>query len=81
MSDLWFQCRLKDAESDLYTVAWIEERGAKVGNRVQFINPADGWWDVIEVHGKGMEYAVLMEKQALSRNSLPSIPRRYGDSE
>ena len=67
----YYQCRFKRGASE--TIAWIEERGAKVGA----IKTADGErWDVIEVFTPGLDEAKLREKQQNDRNALPSIAGR-----
>jgi hypothetical protein len=70
----YYQCRFKRGESE--TIAWIEERGAKVGASVE-LKTADGeCWDVIEVFTPGLDEAKLREKQQNDRNALPSIGGR-----
>lgn len=67
----YFQCRMRQGTAE--TVAWIEERGAKVGASVE-LKSADGkFWDVIEVYPGGIDEAALRQKQANDRNALPSI--------
>lgn len=69
--DLWFQCRFRKAGEE--TVAWIEERGAKVGALVE-LKTADGEkWEVAEVYLPGLDGAALRAKHANDRNALPSI--------
>jgi len=48
------QCRLRKNHQAGYleTVAWIEERGATVGKRVQLVEKNNEWWDVYEVYAK-----------------------------
>lgn len=49
-SEFYRQCTLTKGNSK--TVAWIEERGAKVGQQVQLVddgNESIEWWDVVEV--------------------------------
>jgi hypothetical protein len=67
----YFQCRMK--RGDAYTVAWIEERGAKVGKRVELKTGDGEIWEVITVYSFGMDEAALRQKQAHDRNALPSI--------
>jgi hypothetical protein len=70
----YYQCRFKRGESE--TIAWIEERGAKVGASVE-LKTADGErWNVIEVFAPGLDEAKLREKQQNDRNALPSIAGR-----
>lgn len=69
--DLWFQCRFRKGPAE--TVAWIEERGARVGALVE-LKTADGeQWEVVEVYSPGLDGATLRAKQANDRNALPSI--------
>jgi hypothetical protein len=68
----YFQCRFRRGSER--TVAWIEERGAKVGARVQLTSLDDGAaWDVETVGKPGLESAALSELQRLNRKSLSSI--------
>jgi hypothetical protein len=65
------QCKFR--RGDAYTVAWIEERGAKVGANVE-LKTADGeFWEVVEVYDYAMDEAALRQKQANDRQALPSI--------
>lgn len=67
----YFQCKLRRNGAE--TVAWIEERGAKVGNWVE-LKTADGeMWVVTEVYNYPLSEAALRQKQANDRNALPSI--------
>lgn len=68
---IYYQCEMK--RGDARTVGWIEERGAKVGSRVE-LKSADGeFWEVVEVYQPGLQEAQLRAKQANDRNALPSI--------
>lgn len=68
---LFYQCRFQRDGSE--TVAWIEERGAKLGASVE-LKSADGErWTVVEVYHPGIDEAKLREKQANDRNALSSI--------
>lgn len=68
---MFFQCKLRQGDAE--TVAWIEARGAKVGNWVE-LKTADGqMWQVTEVYGYGLDEVALRQKQANDRNALPSI--------
>jgi hypothetical protein len=68
----YFQCRFRRGSER--TVAWIEERGAKVGARVTLPSLDDGAaWDVETVGKPGLECAALTDLQRLNRKSLSSI--------
>lgn len=68
----YFQCRFRRGSER--TVAWIEERGAKVGARVQLTSLDDGAaWDVETVGKPGLEKAALTDLQRLNRKSVSSI--------
>jgi len=70
----YFQCRFRRGPER--TVAWIEERGAKVGARVQLTSLDDGEaWLVESVAKPGLESAALSDLQRLNRKSLSSIMR------
>ena len=70
----YYQCRFRRGDPE--TIAWIEERGAKIGALVE-LKTADGErWDVIEVFTPGLDEAKLREKQQNDRNALPSIAGR-----
>lgn len=45
----WTQCRfVRPVENGLrYTVAWIDTKAAKVGNKVELIDLDGEFWDVI----------------------------------
>jgi hypothetical protein len=69
----YYQCRFQRGSK---TIAWIEERGAKVGASVE-LKTADGErWNVIEMFVPGLDEAKLREKQQNDRNALPSIAGR-----
>lgn len=51
---------------------WIEERGAKVGNKIELTEFGETW-NVLSVYNPGIEEAVLKENQRLNRNSLSSL--------
>jgi hypothetical protein len=77
-NDFWYQCRLRHDDGG-ETIAWIEERGAKVGDRPTRVEltTADGdFWEVIEVFQPPMKGEALRQKQANDRNALPSIRPR-----
>lgn len=67
----YFQCEL--IHGDRVMVAWIEDRGARVGARVEIKADADRLWWVRKVYTPGIEHSALLKKQANDRNSLPSI--------
>jgi hypothetical protein len=56
------------------TVAWIEERGAKLGAQVELL-PSREWWEVSAVHRHTLPEDALKEHQRLHRGSLPSVER------
>lgn len=66
----YFQCKLSFGAKQ--TTAWIEERGAKVGARVEIL-PSRELWEVREVFGPGMPENMLKEHQRMHRGSLPSV--------
>ena len=56
------------------TTGWIEERGAKVGAKVQLFKGSSDRWEVKRVaDGVVLTEAQLREHQASHRNSLPSV--------
>lgn len=65
----YFQCRLSQGNSR--TVGYIEERGARVGSRVE-IEELGGFWTVDQV-GHQMPADRLAEKQRMDRNSCLSV--------
>ncbi|AXN50958.1 hypothetical protein CCUG20998_03556 [Mycobacterium marinum] len=54
--------------------AWIDERGARSGCRVQLL-PHHEVWEVVEAFGHTMPEDALREHQRLHRGSLPSVER------
>ena len=72
----YFQCRMRHGSSE--TVGWIEERGAKVGARVELKSADSAFWDVVDVARPGLDEAKLREKQSNDRNALPSIIGQVG---
>jgi len=47
---------------------WIEERGAKVGNRVEILTPGmDGLWDVISVGDKPTDKTTLRFREGANK--------------
>ena len=67
---LYVQCKFRRGSER--TVAWIEQRGAKVGARIELLTLDDAW-EVEAVHDGALTQAALKEMQDLNRNSLPSI--------
>ena len=67
---LSYQCLLR--QGDMRAVAWIEERGARAGVRVE-IKGEDGLWDVVEVYQPPRTAAWLHENASRARKGLPSI--------
>jgi hypothetical protein len=65
-----YQCLLR--QGDRRAVAWIEERGARAGARVE-INGEDGLWDVAAVYQPARSAAWLHENASRARKGLPSI--------
>lgn len=71
----YFQCSLSQGETQ--THAYIEERGAKVGSRVEIKEQGfDGLWTVTQVSDKGIEDFHLRDLQKMNRNSLGSILKK-----
>lgn len=66
------QCRLRRGDSE--TTGWIEDRGARVGARVE-LKPSGELWEVTAVFHPGLPESVLRDNQRLNRGSLPSIER------
>ena len=74
----WFQCRFRRGAER--TVAWIEERGAKTGARVELMTSDDGAhenepWEVEAVYGAPLQAEALADLQRLNRKSLASLAR------
>ena len=70
----FLQCRFRRGAER--TVAWIEERGAKAGARVELTTLDDGApWIVEAVNGAPLEAEALADLQRLNRKSLASIAR------
>lgn len=71
----YYQCRMhqliEDSKSTYQLVAWIEERGAKLGARVELKGEA-GLWNVDAV-GACIDEKELRTKQASDRRSLTSV--------
>jgi hypothetical protein len=69
MSDLHFHCLLRRDKT--HTIGWIDQRGARVGVRVEF-EGEDGLWDVIEVHGPGRSLPSLKDTERRVRRGMPA---------
>lgn len=68
------QCRLERpsaAVGQQVMVAWIDERGAKVGAQVELL-PSGQFWEVKAVYNR-MDAEVLKETQRQRRKPPPSI--------
>lgn len=66
---MYRQCKLTLDNAN--TVGWIEERGAKLGARVEM---EDGnFWTVEEVSDHSISRETLREKQRMDRGSLLSV--------
>lgn len=76
-SELYVQCRFEQTYESGRTelVAWIPERGAKLGARVE-LKGEDGLWTVISAGGPAVPISKLREKQMADRASLPSLETR-----
>ncbi len=71
---MYMQCRMEQQREHgiAELVGWIEERGAKVGARIE-LKGEEGLWVVVTAGGPAVEIQKLREKQAADRASLPSI--------
>jgi len=74
----YIQCRLMAAANDVghraETVAWIEDRGAKLGSQVELLSADGQFWEVTAVYkGNTLTEHALRAKQAMDRGSLGSI--------
>lgn len=67
------------AQENQRTTGWIEERGAKLGARVE-IEELGGLWEVTSVGSAVMSNTELREKQRADRNSCASIRPSTGGS-
>ena len=65
-----FQCLLE--QGNARSVAWIEERGARVGARVE-IKGEHGLWDVAAVYQPARSAAWLHENASRVHRGTPSI--------
>lgn len=73
MTTVMKQCCLVNGDSQM--IAWIEERGAKLGASVE-LKGFEGdrkFWKVDEVYNPALSSDVLAEKQRMNRNSFYSI--------
>ena len=66
------QCGLRRDHTE--TIAWIEQRGARLGAQVELL-PSRELWKVVAVFGHTMPEDALKEHQRLHRGSLPSVER------
>ena len=66
---LSFQCLLP--QGDACAVGWIEERGARVGARVE-IEGEDGLWEVASIYQPPFTSSWLKENASRARKGLPS---------
>jgi len=62
----------EDLKGNYIMVAWIEEKGAKQGARVE-LKGEDGLWYVDHVGEIGMDEKDLRGKQLADRRSLKSV--------
>ena len=66
------QCSFK--QSNKRTVAWIEERGAKVGYKVSFKDEDDGGlWEVTSVSDSRITEEAAKRTERLYKNAFPSL--------
>lgn len=73
MTILMKQCKLTNQDSEM--VAWIDQKGAKVGALVELKGFEENrkFWKVNEVYNPAIDAETLAEKQRMNRNSLTSI--------
>jgi hypothetical protein len=77
MSETYYkQCRFRRVDGTLETIAWIDEKGARVGATMTLDGFPDIRFEVIEVFDKRMLEEDIREKQKLDRGSLGSINKR-----
>lgn len=67
---MYKQCKLTQNNSE--TRGWIEDRGAKLGVKVELVGH-DGLWLVEEVGTVELTRSEVSEKQRMDRRSLLSI--------
>ena len=66
----FYQCRLQ--QDGFTTVGWIEERGARLGARVE-VPECGGLWRVAAVYQPPLDAEWLREKQRIDRKGMPTI--------
>lgn len=69
----YFQCTLRHENTT--TSGWIEERGARIGAKVELERKSGVFWDVVAVYGPALPENMLREHQRMNRGSLPSVER------
>lgn len=68
------------AQGNARTQGWIEDRGAKVGNRVEILDEGmTGLWDVTGVGDTVLSKAEVREKEARGRNSFTALKSYRGN--
>lgn len=65
-----YQCRIRRGDSE--QTAWLPERGATIGAKVELL-PSGERWSVVEVYEHGLDEGTLKATQRLNRKSLPSV--------
>lgn len=70
------QCGL--AQGEARSVGWIEERGAKIGARVE-IEELGGFWLVTGVGDTVLSKAEMREKESRSRQSFTALKSYRGN--
>lgn len=58
-------------QGDATTVGWIEERGARLGARVE-VPECGGLWRVAAVYQPPLDAETLREKQRIDRKGMPT---------
>jgi hypothetical protein len=66
------------AQENTRTQGWIEERGAKLGARVE-IEELGGFWEVTGVGDTVLSKAEMKEKEARSRQSFTALKSYRGN--
>lgn len=70
----YYQCRLIEHIGHRETVAWIEERGAIIGARIEVQDfPGAPFFEVLEVYHPAFDSDALRTKQKADRNAFGSI--------
>lgn len=72
----YHQCKLRLGDTE--TVGWIEERGAKLGAKVELIKMDGNFWTVTHVSKFGISAKDLKDKQERDRHCLPSLQHVQG---